>query len=79
MSKSHQVDKRAEGRTDWARIDALTDAEIERMALDDDENPATAGEDWNDAVAGLPPTSTRSSTAMSWIGSGPGDAATGPA
>jgi len=58
MSKSHQVDNRAEGRTDWARIDAFTDAEIERMALDDDENPATAGEDWNDAVAGLPPAKT---------------------
>lgn len=58
MPKSHLLDKRAAGRTDWARIDTFTDAEIERMAVDDEENPATTGEDWIDAVVGLPPAKT---------------------
>jgi uncharacterized protein (DUF4415 family) len=41
--------------TDWARIDALTDADIERLAKADDENPATRAEDWADAVVTMPP------------------------
>jgi uncharacterized protein (DUF4415 family) len=40
----------AEGRTDWARIDALTAEDIERMAAEDAENPATSAADWVHAV-----------------------------
>lgn len=40
--------------TDWSRIDAFTDAEIEKMAKADKDNPASAAADWADAVVGLP-------------------------
>src|ERR1700674_2350641 len=46
------------GRTDWARIDALSDAEIERMAANDKDNPATSKDDWAEATVGLPPLKT---------------------
>jgi uncharacterized protein (DUF4415 family) len=42
------------GRTDWARINALSDAEIERMAANDKENPATSKDDWAQVTVGLP-------------------------
>ncbi len=38
------------GMTDWSRIDALTDADIERMASSDTDSPATTASDWVDAV-----------------------------
>jgi hypothetical protein len=41
-------------RTDWARVRALTDDEIERMAAEDADNPATEEEDWAEATVGLP-------------------------
>jgi hypothetical protein len=34
------------------------------MAADDEENPATSGEDWIDAVVGQPPAKTPNSIAM---------------
>ena len=40
--------------TDWARIDALTDADIERMAAADPDNPATTAADWAAATVGFP-------------------------
>lgn len=46
-------------RTDWARIESLTDDEIERMAAEDEENPGTTSEDWAEAYVGLPPAKTR--------------------
>jgi uncharacterized protein (DUF4415 family) len=46
------------GRTDWARINALSDAEIERMAANDKDNPATSKDDWAKATVGLPPLKT---------------------
>lgn len=58
MAKSQGLEKRSPGRTDWERVAAFTDAEIERMAADDEENPASIGEDWIDAVVGLPPAKT---------------------
>jgi len=48
----------AAGRTDWTRIDALTDVEIERMAKADADNPATSAKDWAEAMIGLPPLKT---------------------
>lgn len=47
--------RRAGGGTDWSRIDALTDEDIERMAAEDADNPATSAADWVHAVvAGAP-------------------------
>ncbi len=54
-----RADKPGKGRTDWKRIDALTDAEIEHMAAEDEENPATTAEHWATAKVGLPPRKTR--------------------
>jgi uncharacterized protein (DUF4415 family) len=47
--------KPAQKGTDWARIDGFSPADIERMALADADNPATAAADWADAAIGLPP------------------------
>lgn len=45
----------AKGRTDWARVAKFTDAEIERMATRDADNPATKKDDWARAFIGVPP------------------------
>lgn len=45
--------------TDWARVRGFTEADVERMAAEDPENPATAEADWADATVGLPPRKTR--------------------
>lgn len=47
-----------EGRTDWKRIANLSDAQIERMAAHDTDNPATMREDWAEAFIGMPPDKT---------------------
>lgn len=43
MNEEHMVRRnladRREGRTDWARIDAMTEEEIEANALSDPDNP----------------------------------------
>lgn len=57
MPKSKGV-KDARGRTDWKRVNAFTDAQIERMAAADKDNPATRAEDWAEAAIGLPPLKT---------------------
>jgi uncharacterized protein (DUF4415 family) len=44
--------------TDWKRIERFSEHEIERMALSDNENPASSAADWADAVIGLPPSKT---------------------
>ncbi len=44
--------------TDWAKVDALTEEQIERMAQADAENPATTADDWACGVVGLPPMKT---------------------
>jgi uncharacterized protein (DUF4415 family) len=46
-------------RTDWARLRQFSDDEIERMALADEDNPATSQADWADAVVTAPPRKTR--------------------
>jgi uncharacterized protein (DUF4415 family) len=51
-------DRTGKGRTDWKRVDALTD-DIERIAAADEENPATGAEHWASARIGLPPRKTR--------------------
>jgi uncharacterized protein (DUF4415 family) len=57
-AKSRPASKPRSGRTDWKRIAKLSDAEIERMAARDTENPPTKKEDWAEAVIGLPPHKT---------------------
>jgi hypothetical protein len=43
-----------EPRTDWARVDATTDAEIERQAAFDDAEAAKEAAAWCGAFAGVP-------------------------
>ena len=43
-------------RTDWDRLRSLPEAEIERLASEDPDNPATrADAEWAHAVVGHPP------------------------
>jgi uncharacterized protein (DUF4415 family) len=58
MPKTHRPEKQAAGRTDWARVKSFTDSDIERMAVNDKDNPATTEKDWVDAVVGPPPLKT---------------------
>ncbi len=44
------------GRTDWARLRAMTEADIERIAATDPDNPPN--DDWANAIVGLPPLKT---------------------
>jgi uncharacterized protein (DUF4415 family) len=42
-------------RTDWARLRAMSDDEVERIAEADTDNPATMSDDeWSEAFVGLP-------------------------
>jgi hypothetical protein len=43
------------GKTDWKRISALSDDEIEVMAKEDADNPATTMLDWAHANSGQLP------------------------
>ena len=46
--------RRGESRTDWAKVDAMTEAELEAsIAADRDDVHETP--DWSQAVLGLPP------------------------
>ncbi len=43
-------------RTDWARLRAMPEDEVERIADADRDNPATVADgEWADAFVGLPP------------------------
>ena len=55
MPTRRKAAKAPAGRTDWGRINSMTDAEIERMAASDKENPATRQADWATATIGLAP------------------------
>jgi hypothetical protein len=46
MTARRKTAKPRKGRTDWARINKLTDAEIEQIAANDADNPATSEDDW---------------------------------
>lgn len=45
--------------TDWARLDAFTEEDIERMAAEDEDNSGTTEADWAHGFVGLPPFKTR--------------------
>jgi hypothetical protein len=42
------------GQTDWDRVDAMTDEEIEQNALDDPDNQPIPDEMWEDAKVIFP-------------------------
>ena len=58
MKKEHIVTRnwgdRRKGKTDWARVDALTDEDIAR-AVASDPDAAPINIDWSDAVLVIPP------------------------
>lgn len=58
MAPSKSTRNSSKGRTDWARIGALSDEDIERMAEADKDNPATSRAYWADAKIGLQPLKT---------------------
>lgn len=58
MAPSKSTRTISKGRTDWARLEALSDEDIERMAEADEDNPATSRAYWADAKIGLPPLKT---------------------
>ena len=41
--------RKMKGQTDWARLDAMTEEEIERNAAEDLDNPPWTDEDWASA------------------------------
>ena len=41
--------RKMKSETDWARLDAMTEEEIERNAADDPDNPPWTEEDWANA------------------------------
>jgi len=57
MTGSRAVKSSKRG-TDWPRVNAFTDADIERMAKADKDNPASSAADWAEASVGLPPLKT---------------------
>jgi uncharacterized protein (DUF4415 family) len=58
MKKEHIVTRkwgdRRKGKTDWARVDALTDDDIAK-AVANDPDAAPINIDWSDAVLVIPP------------------------
>jgi uncharacterized protein (DUF4415 family) len=58
MKKEHIVTRkwgdRRKGKTDWARVDTLTDADIEATIADDPDWAEFKDIDWSDAVLVVP-------------------------
>jgi uncharacterized protein (DUF4415 family) len=58
MKKEHIVTRkwgdRRKGKTDWARVDKLTDADIEKAIADDPDWDEFKDIDWSDAVLVIP-------------------------
>ena len=59
MKKEHIATRkwgdRRKGRTDWARFDKLTDADIEKATASDPDWDEFKDIDWSDAVLVIPP------------------------
>src|SRR5215468_6075920 len=59
MKKEHIVRRRwgdrRKGKTDWARFDAMTDAEVEASIANDPDWVDFKDIDWSDAVLVMPP------------------------
>lgn len=58
MASTNNKRKARRSGTDVARLAALSEADIERMAANDADNPATDESYWADAAVGLPPPKT---------------------
>jgi len=56
MPKSRELKKAY--KTDFAAVNAMTNAEVERNAQVDMENPATSASHWAEGFVGLPPLKT---------------------
>jgi uncharacterized protein (DUF4415 family) len=58
MKKAHIVTRkwgdRRKGKTDWARVDKLTDADIEKAITNDPDWAEFKNIDWSDAVLVIP-------------------------
>jgi uncharacterized protein (DUF4415 family) len=58
MKKEHIVtrrwDDRRKGKTDWARLDAMTDEEVEASIANDPDWAEFKDIDWSDAVLVIP-------------------------
>ncbi len=52
--KSLNKGKQPKGKTDWARLDAMTDEQIEAAAMTDPDAPLTDAEFWANAALVLP-------------------------
>ncbi len=50
--------KATTGRTDWAALRAMSEDDVERGAVEDEDNPASDENHWAQAVVGLPPGKT---------------------
>src|SRR4051812_23257736 len=50
-----KLDTPAKDRTDWERLRAMPGAEVERIAAEDEDNPATDESHWANATIGVPP------------------------
>ena len=50
--------KPTSGRTDWAALRAMSEDEIELVAVEDEDNPAGDEDHWAESTAGLPPGKT---------------------
>ena len=55
VGKRKSPPRQPAGRTDWKRVGGYSDAEIERMAARDTDNPRTKKHDWANAVVGMAP------------------------
>jgi len=59
MKKEHIVTRkwgeRRKGKTDWARVDALTDKQIDAAIANDPDWAEFKDIDWSDAVLVIPP------------------------
>lgn len=59
MKKEHIVKRqwgdRRKGKTDWARVDAMTDEELEAAIANDPDWAEFRDIDWSDAVLVMPP------------------------
>jgi uncharacterized protein (DUF4415 family) len=59
MKKEHIIRRRwgdrRKGKTDWARVDAMTDEELEASIANDPDWAEFKDIDWSDAVLVMPP------------------------
>lgn len=55
---SSKTAKSERNRTDWVALRAMSEDEIERIAAEDEDNPATDESHWTEATVYVPPGKT---------------------